>query len=786
MASTAWFDEYAYLTSKLNQLTSSGVTGFSTTTQVKDAIEANGMTTFQHFSTYSLAERTSPDDYFNTNEYLAAKAVQLNTLQGVTTWTGDKVALALQNAGYTNAYDHFTSIGWTENVNPSNAFDVSSYLDQKATATGLTVAEVTAAFQANGFDPISHYMYVGDTETGISVTPVPVSEQVTPDASGSAGQTFTLTTGIDNIVGTSGNDTIIGSDTTLSNADQINGGAGTDILKIYAAAAPGTALGTISNIETIFVNGVTGSIDVSGKAGVTGLVIDNTSAAANVFKVANQTITLQNDTAGNGGSLQFGATDTAANLTVSKVGAIASGAITYDAVDINTGALVTTMNLTSDTAANYIALTNTANVMKTLNISGDKAVTIQTAAGYNKITTVNAATDTGGVTFDGAAQTADTTLAFTGGTGNDTVIFKAGYLLNTVGVADVLVGGTGTDTLVINDTAPVYAAINAATGFEVLGINTTAATIDIAQITNGINKFNVGLGNTGTAANLSETFNNSLSTTAYTIDTTATSTGTVTINNKVGEAITTIALDNQSGAAKTIAGVTLVGATTVNLSSDGATGSSNVITTLTNVENSNIVVTGSKDLTISNALVGAVTGSKIDASAFTGKLVATGSGVSDILIGGTAADKFVSGTGADVMTGGAGADTFIYNGGVASVFTDSLATTAGMDTITDFVAGTDKIALVNTGAPVTSVVVTNVTVATAADVATLLTAIGTQVAATVGGAEQIGVVTVTAGAMAGTYLMANDLVNAAAATDTLIKMTGVTGTITAADFVFTA
>jgi Domain of unknown function (DUF4214)/RTX calcium-binding nonapeptide repeat (4 copies) len=594
------------------------------------------------------------------------------------------------------------------------------------------------------------------------------------------GLSFTLTTAIDTITGTTGNDTIVTSDATMSSADQINGGAGTDTLKVFAAAAGTVTLGQLSNVETVFVSSGASDINVAAIAGVTGLVIDSATAARN-YTVANQSITLQNDKTVQGGVLKFGATDTAANVTVSTIGTAAAGVITSGAVDVNVGTLVSTLNLTATGAADYVTLTNTAAGLKTLNVSGDKAVTVTTALAAIK--TVNASTNTGGLTYDANTLSADNTLTFTGGSGNDKVIFKAATLLNTVGVADVLDGGAGTDTIVINDTAPVYAAINAAKNFEVVGLNTTGATVDVAQITNGINKFAVGSFGT-TAATLAETFNNSLSTTTYAIDNTVGNLGTVAINNKVGESAVTIALDNQSGAAQTASTLTLVGATTVNLSSTGSTGSSNVITTLTNVENSNIVVTGDKALTITNALVGAVTGSKVDASGFTAALTVKGSGVSDIIIGGSGADKIVSGVGADVLTGGAGADKFIYNGTVAAVFTDSLGTTAAMDKITDFVAGTDKIALVNTGVAVTSVVLTSVAVATAADVATLLTAIGTSVAATVGGAEQVGVVTVAAGAMAGTYLLINDLTNAAANTDTLINITGVSGTLTTADFVF--
>ena len=52
MAIPAWFDESAYLSSKLNQLESSGVTGYTTVNQVKAAIEAAGMTTYSHYKTF--------------------------------------------------------------------------------------------------------------------------------------------------------------------------------------------------------------------------------------------------------------------------------------------------------------------------------------------------------------------------------------------------------------------------------------------------------------------------------------------------------------------------------------------------------------------------------------------------------------------------------------------------------------------------------------------------------------------------------------------------------------
>jgi len=79
MATPTWFNEQYYLRSKLAQLQSSGSTEFTTMTQVREAIENAGFTLEQHFLQFGLTERTSPSKYFYTQEYLEAKAQQLNS-----------------------------------------------------------------------------------------------------------------------------------------------------------------------------------------------------------------------------------------------------------------------------------------------------------------------------------------------------------------------------------------------------------------------------------------------------------------------------------------------------------------------------------------------------------------------------------------------------------------------------------------------------------------------------------------------------------------------------------
>ena len=107
---------------------------------------------------------------------------------------------------------------------------------------------------------------------------------------------------------------------------------------------------------------------------------------------------------------------------------------------------------------------------------------------------------------------------------------------------------------------------------------------------------------------------------------------------------------------------------------------------VTAADNQTIVLTGAQNttLTASTAIGGGVTGFNIDASAFTGKATLTGTAATDIIKGGSGADTLNGGAGAisDTFTGGSGADKFV---------TESGATAATADVITDFVSTSDTI-----------------------------------------------------------------------------------------------
>ena len=127
------FDEAYYLKSKLAQLKATDAQYANwNTDQVKQAILDAGFASVEdHCNQYSLIEGTSPNPYFNTMEYLEAKVNQLNSMkeQDRDDWTVDDVIKAFQEAGFTNAEDHYKMYGCKETdangnlINPSNAFD---------------------------------------------------------------------------------------------------------------------------------------------------------------------------------------------------------------------------------------------------------------------------------------------------------------------------------------------------------------------------------------------------------------------------------------------------------------------------------------------------------------------------------------------------------------------------------------------------------------------------------------------------------------------------------------
>jgi len=339
-------------------------------------------------------------------------------------------------------------------------------------------------------------------------------------ASGSVvNQTFTLTTGVDNVVGGAGADTITADNTATSKqltvADAVNGGAGTDTLKVFNAtgdAIDGLATilaSSVSNVENVYLNNGaltnTKTLDISTATGITSLTVDSPAAMADsdafTFKVAStQSLALTKLAGTTGGATSTVNLNGVTNLTLNNVGTD----VTLDLTSTGTALKVTSTGST----ASAVALANTGAKLVTLTLAGDtKAATYTVnAATSGQLTTIDATGAAAGAKVT-LTTNAVNTLAFTGSAGNDTLTVANGALVKT----QVLDGGAGTDTLatdvgaVSSSTTTFNAAVNAAKNFEVLGLTmstaagagATASTlaVDASQITsiatfdvvNGIN-----------------------------------------------------------------------------------------------------------------------------------------------------------------------------------------------------------------------------------------------------------------------------------------------------------
>jgi serralysin len=165
-------------------------------------------------------------------------------------------------------------------------------------------------------------------------------------------------------------------------------------------------------------------------------------------------------------------------------------------------------------------------------------------------------------------------------------------------------------------------------------------------------------------------------------------------------------------------------------------------------------------------------------------------------------DIITGGAGADSMTGGTGADTFVFGSRAdtrAAAFAGTDTTAANIDKIVEFDgAGSAAGDIIQLSAAAnvfgaaldftvtTTATVTAVTVATAADFTALAAAMQAASAgvASTGAVAQVYDVTVTAGALAGRYVVINDETAGIAATDTFIQFQNPVVALVGTDFSF--
>lgn len=233
-----------------------------------------------------------------------------------------------------------------------------------------------------------------------------IADATDPIQGQTGGQTFMLTKGLDNIAGTAGNDTIIGSVdatagtelNTSSAIDVVNGGAGIDTFKISAVTALATAnLPSLSNVEIIEVSAAnTVTLNTSAIAGVTNLNLTKAGGAAALTAAASTDI---NATMKDQAAASTVGVDGGKNVTVKLTDAVS--AVTVGATTAAAGAVV--VEKTAAAAANGVAVNTGA-----VNVTGGTTINVTQKAGNASALVAGGAVTThtqGDVTVTGNAAT---------------------------------------------------------------------------------------------------------------------------------------------------------------------------------------------------------------------------------------------------------------------------------------------------------------------------------------------------------------------------------------------
>lgn len=575
-------------------------------------------------------------------------------------------------------------------------------------------------------------------------------------------------TGVDNITGGAGDDTFTFVAGTGLTTDTINGGTGTDTVTLTGTTAvTATHFNNVSNIEAITLpdmvntsvaittvnalvaSGATLTLSNAANAGV--LTFNGAAETDGHFKITggsgNDTITggSGNDTlaGGNGGdSITAGAgSDTLSGELGNDTFTLAavSGLTQADVIDGGAGS--DTVALTGNTA--FTASNDFDNVsnIETITLANtNTAVSItakDTLVAAGATLTLSTST-TGGLTFNGAAETggafnltssgasndtitggsdADSitcgtgTDSIAGGGGDDTITFAAGTGLTT---ADIVDGGSGVDTVALTGaTAVVATNFDNVSNIEVITVaNTTTA----VAITTKDALVGAGAALTLQATTLTSgvlTFDGSAETDGAFIitggsagDTIKGGSGNDTLNGGAGSNNITPGLGNDtviSGSGNDIFSFAAVTGLTSADSVDGGSGTDTVALTgntaftavndfdaVKNIEaitlsNTNTdvsittkdtLVSASAALTLTNAANSGVL--TFNGSAETdGTFTISGGTGNDVITGGAGSDTLSGGTGSDTLTGGSGNDTITSGAG-----SDSITGNGGADSIT--------------------------------------------------------------------------------------------------------
>lgn len=535
--------------------------------------------------------------------------------------------------------------------------------------------------------------------------------------------TINLTTMIEQVSGTSGDDLFIGvldntNGDTLQNGDNISGGDGNDTLDLritgqfvfQTQVVP--AGSSIENVEItnqtvggfpiVTLSSLSGVQEVTYKDGIA----NESTAVTNM--ALGTAIALENF---NGRALAHLIGDTAGtadaiNISIADSGSISNMAVfgTIDEQANNFESVYEIVNITTGgTQESFLGIQSAGT--EQLVIDGTQRVTLAENFAFDELMSVDASGMTGGGVNVLAFSATDANFSFMGSMADDRLSVSNSLLATGTGLS--LDGGDGTgDILAIDDFGSVdVAAVNASSNFEVLEAELTITDFDADAFTIDTFRFS---GDTGNAV-IEITDVESDDTFIFDSDLTGPDEYLRFEPTGLGQALN-LEFEAQAGAGGQVelTGTgdvfRLEGSTTfseINIVSSGNNAEANLIAGFPGFDafesidsGLQFTITGSQDLTISaaegytlnNGSEGFENEVIVDASAFTGVLRLAGSNNNDLITGGSGDDVLYGLEGEDQVTGGAGADQFRL--------ADTSPGASDTNSLTDFTVGEDKIGFV--------------------------------------------------------------------------------------------
>ena len=385
--------------------------------------------------------------------------------------TGTAATATINSTGATNALD--TVVLASTGAVTALTINATTKLTT-GTISGFLAGVTTNTITATGAGDLS----IGTIDSTVGTFTASAMTGGVTATSGAVGTSFT---------GGSGKDVITAFAGAMTGT--LNGGAGTtDTINFTASTDYQANSSKITNFEVLRVTpGADSTFSFASITGLTSLELAGSTSAATVTNLpASNAVTALGNYATNGKAVTLALTDAsgasdALNLTLKN--STAASAVTLG-VDGTGDGLVTagieTLNVNSSNAlasgtSNSLFIAGTTSGLKSIVVTGDSALTLNTAA-YAAITTINAAAATTPIALTMAAPT--TTTAVTTGTGADSLTMALGDLSNTV----TWDAGTGTDTLTLTSTGTKTLSDGIFTNLK--NVDKVALTVDTTPIVN--------------------------------------------------------------------------------------------------------------------------------------------------------------------------------------------------------------------------------------------------------------------------------------------------------------